>query len=175
MSLNHWCHPTIFSSVNPFSSGPQSFPASRSFPMSWIFASGGQSIGDSTSTSVLPMNIQGWFTLGLIGLIALLSKGLSRVFSRTRIPKHQFFGAQLSLWSNSHICTCLLKNHSLDYMDLCQQSNVSGWGYWWTFQVQCVGIDGWCSVRKMKDPVLKSCQGRDSTITLTGKTHIICQ
>ena len=79
--LSQWCHPTISSSVVPFSSSPQSFPASGSFPLSQFFSSGGQSIGASTSAPVLPVSIQGWFTLRLIGLISLLSKGLSRVFS----------------------------------------------------------------------------------------------
>ena len=88
-----WCHPTISSSVIPFSSHLQSFPASGSFPMRWLFTSGGQSIGISASASVLSMNIQGWFPLGLTGLISLLSKGLSRVFSSTAVQKHQFFGA----------------------------------------------------------------------------------
>ena len=100
--LSRWCHPTISCSVAPFSSHLQSFPASASFPMSWLFTSGGQSIG--TSASVLPMNIQDWFPLGLI----LQFKGLSRVFSSTMVQKHQFFGAQLSLWSSSHIHTLLL-------------------------------------------------------------------
>ena len=81
--LSQWCHPTISSSVIPFSSGLQSFPASGSFPMSWLFTSGGQSIGASASASVFPKNIQGWFALGLTGLISLQSKGLSRVFSST--------------------------------------------------------------------------------------------
>ena len=90
--LSWWCHPTISSSVTPFFSCPQSFPASRSFLMSWLFASGGQSIGASASASVLPMNIQGWFPLGLTGLISLLSKEVSRVSSSTTIRKHQFFG-----------------------------------------------------------------------------------
>ena len=103
---NEWCHPTISSSVTPFSSCPQSFPASGSFPMSQFFTSSSQSIG--VSASVLPMNIQGWFPLGWTGLISLLSKGLSRVFPSTTIWKHQFFGAQPSLWSNSHIHTWLL-------------------------------------------------------------------
>ena len=85
-----WCHPTISSSVIPFSC-LQSFPASGSFPMSQFFTSGGQSIGTSASASVLPMNIQGWFPLGLTGLISLLSKGLSRVSSRTTVWRHQFF------------------------------------------------------------------------------------
>ena len=104
---SHWCHPTISSSVVPFSSHLQSSPASGSFPMSQFFASGGQSIG--ASASVLPMNIQGWFPLRLTGLISLQSKGLSRVFSSTTDQKHQFFGAQLSSQSNSHIHTWLLE------------------------------------------------------------------
>ena len=98
-----WCHPAISSSVVPFSSCPQSFPASRFFQMSQLFASGGQSIGVSASTSVLPMNTQDWSPLGWAGWISLQSKGLSRVFSNTTIQKHQFFSTQLSLWSNSHI------------------------------------------------------------------------
>ena len=88
-----------------FSSCPQSFPASRSFPMSCFFISGGQSVGASASASVLPMNIQGWFPLGLTGLISLQSKGISRVFSDTTVGKHQFFGTQPSLRTNPHICT----------------------------------------------------------------------
>ena len=104
-----WCHPTILSSVVPFSSCLQSVPASGSFLMSWLFESGGQSIGVSASTSVLPMNIQDWLPLGCTGLIALLFKGPSRVFSNTTVQKHQFFSAQLSLWSNSHIHTWLLE------------------------------------------------------------------
>ena len=94
---SQWCHPTISSSVIPFSSCLLSFPASGSFPMSQFFASGGQSSGVSASASVLPMNIQGWFPLGLTGLISLQSKGLSRVFSNTTVQKHQFLGVQLSL------------------------------------------------------------------------------
>ena len=90
--LSRWCHPTISSSVLPFSSSLLSFPASGSFPMSQFFASGGQSIG--TSASVLPMNIQDWFPSGLTSLISLCSQGLSRVFSNTTIQKHQFFGTQ---------------------------------------------------------------------------------
>ena len=108
--LSWWHYPAISSSVAPFSC-PQSFPASGSFPMSQLFALGGQSIG--TSESVLPMNIQGLFPLGLIGLISLLSKGLSRVFSTTTICKHEFFGAQPSLWSNSHIHKWLLEKPEL--------------------------------------------------------------
>ena len=97
MSTKCWCHPTISSYVVPFSSCPQSFPASGSFQMSQLFTSGGQSIGASASTSVLPMNIQDWFPLGWTGWIPLLSKGLSRVFSNTIVQKHQFFGAQVYL------------------------------------------------------------------------------
>ena len=105
--LNQWCHPTISSSVIPFSSSLQSFPASGSFPVSHFFTLGGQGIGASASAWVLPMNIQDWFPSGLTGLISLLSKGLSRVFSNTTVQKHQFFG--ISLWSNSHIHTWLLE------------------------------------------------------------------
>ena len=96
------CHPTISSSIIPFSCLP-SFPASGYFPMRWFFTSGDQSIGVSASASVLPMNIQDWFPLGLTGLIAMQSKGLSRIFSNTTVQKHQFFSSQFSLWSNSHI------------------------------------------------------------------------
>ena len=95
--LSRWCHPAISSSVVPFSSCPQSFPASGSFPMSQLFTWGGLSIGVSASTSVPPMNTQDWFPLGWTGWISLESKGLSRVFSNTTVQKHQFFGAQLSL------------------------------------------------------------------------------
>ena len=102
--LSQWCHPTISSSVIPFSSCLQSFPESGSFPMSQLFASDGQSIGVSTSTSVLPMNTQDWSPLGWTGWISLQSKGLSGVFSNTTVQKHQFFSTQLSSWSNSHIC-----------------------------------------------------------------------
>ena len=105
--LSWWCYPTISSSVTPFSSCLQSFPASGSFPTSQLFTSDGQSIG--ASVSVLPINIQDWFPLGLTGLISLLPKGLSKVFSSTTIPKHQFFSAQSSLWSYSHICIWLLE------------------------------------------------------------------
>ena len=110
-----WCHPTISSSVIPFSSCLPSFPASGSFQMSQFFTSGGQSI--EASASVLPVNIQDWFPLGLTGLISLQSKGLSRVFSNTTVQKHQFFGTQPSLWSNSHTHTWLLEKpyHWLDW------------------------------------------------------------
>ena len=95
--LNQWCHPTISSSVIPFSSHLQFFPASRSFQMSQFFPLGSQSIGVSASASVLPMNIQDWFPLGWTGWISLQPEGLSRVFSNTTVQKHQFFGTQLSL------------------------------------------------------------------------------
>ena len=105
--LSRWCHPTILSSVIPFSSCLQSFPASGSFQRSQLFAWGGQSIG--VSTLVLPMNTQDWFPLGWTGWISLYSKGLSRVFSNAIIQKHQFFSDQLSSQSNSHIHTWLLE------------------------------------------------------------------
>ena len=101
-SLSQWCYPTITSSATLFSFCLQSFPASRSFPKSQFLASCGQSIRASVSASVLPMNIQGWFPVGLIGLISLQSKRLSRVFSSTTIWKHQFFSAQASLVQLSH-------------------------------------------------------------------------
>ena len=107
--LSRWCHPTISSSVVPFSSCPQSFPASGLFPMSQLFASDGQSIGVSASKSVRPMNIPDWFPLGWTGWISLQSKGLWRVFSNTTVQKHQFLLAQFSLKSNSHIHTWLLE------------------------------------------------------------------
>ena len=106
--LSQQCHSTISLPVTPFSSCPQSFPASGSFLMSQFFASGGQSIGVSASTSVLPMNIQDWFSSELTGWISLQSKGLSRVFSNTTVQKHQFFSVQ-SLWSNSQIHRWLLE------------------------------------------------------------------
>ena len=117
-----WCHPAISSSVVPFSSCPQSLLASGSFPVSQLFAWGGQIIGVSASASVLPMNTQDWSPLGWTGWISLQSK---RVFSNTTVQKQQFFGAQLSSQSNSHIHTWPLENHSLDQTDLCWQSSVS--------------------------------------------------
>ena len=95
--LSQWCHPAISSSVVPFSSCPQSLPASGSVPMSQFFTSGGQSIGVSASTPVLPVNIRDWFPLGWTGWISLQSRGLSRVFSNITVQKHQFWRAQLSL------------------------------------------------------------------------------
>ena len=131
--LSQWCHPIISSSVIPFSSCLQSFPASSGKDLSRVFsnesvlqvASGDQSIGASASASVLTMNIQGWFPLGLTGLIFLLSKWLSRVFSSTTAQKHQCFSTQPFLLSSSHICTWLWKNHSFDQTDLFWQRNVS--------------------------------------------------
>ena len=128
--LSWWCHPTISSSVVPFSSCLQSFPASGSTLMSQFFISGGQSIEVSASASVLPMNIQDWFPLGWTGLISLQSKGLSRVFSNTTVPKHQFFGAQPSLWSNSHIHTWLLEK---PYRPLSAKWYLSFW-------LHCLGL-----------------------------------
>ena len=106
---SQWCHPAISSSVVPFSSCPQSLPASGSFQMSQLFTWGGLSTGVSALTSVLPMNTQGWFPLEWIGWISLQSKGLSRVFSNTTVQKHQFFGTQPSSQSNSHIHKWLLE------------------------------------------------------------------
>ena len=107
--LSQWCRPTISSSVIPFSSHLQSFPATGSFQLSQFFTVGGQSIRVSATASVLPMNIQDWFPLGWTGWISLQSKGLSRVFSNITLQKHQFFETQPSLVSNSHILTWLLE------------------------------------------------------------------
>ena len=107
--LSQGCHPAISSSVVPFSSSLQSFPASGSLPKSQFFASIGWSIGVSASASILPMNIQDWFPLGWTGWITLQSKGLSRVFSNDTVQKHRFLGAQLSLWSNSYVYAWLLE------------------------------------------------------------------
>ena len=123
--LSRWCHPTISSSAAPFSFCLKSFSASGSFPMSLLFASDGQSVGTSALASLLPMNIQGWFPLGLTGLIYLLSKGLSVVFSRTTVQKHQFFGTQLLYGPTVTSVHDYWKNHSFDYTHLCWQSDVS--------------------------------------------------
>ena len=111
---SQWCHPAISSSVVPFSSCPQSLPASESFPMSQLFSWGGQSTGVSALASVLPMNMQDWSPLGWIGWISLQSKGLSRVFSNTTVQKHQFFGVQLSLCPTLISIHDYWKNHSFD-------------------------------------------------------------
>ena len=107
----HWVRDAIqpFHPLSPFSSCPQSFQVSGSLAVFQLFASGSRSIGASASALVLAMNIQSWLPLGLTGLISLLSKGFSRVFSNTTVQKHKFFGTQLSFWSNSHIHTQLLK------------------------------------------------------------------
>ena len=120
--LRQWCHPTISSSLILFSSRLQSFPASGSFPMSQFFPSGGQSIGVSASASFLPMNIQDWFPLGWTGWVSLLSKGLWRVFS-----KPQFKNLVLSFLYSPTLTSIhdYWKNYSFDYMDLCQQNDVS--------------------------------------------------
>ena len=125
MSIESVMPSTISSSVVPFSSCRQSFPASGSFPMSWIFTSGSQSIGVSASTSVLPMNIQDWFPLGLTGLISLQSKGLSRVFSNTTVPNHQFSGTRLLYDPVLTYIHDYWENHRFDYTDLCWQSDDS--------------------------------------------------
>ena len=123
--LSRWCHPTISFSVAPFSSCPQSFPASGSSQMSQLLASGGHTIGVSASTSVLPMNTQGWSPLGWPGWISLQSQGLSRVFSNTTVQKHQFFSGLFSSQSNSHIHTWPLEKPQPWLDGLCWQSNVS--------------------------------------------------
>ena len=107
--LSQWCHPAISSSVIPFSSCPQSLPASKSFPMSQLFAWGGQSTRVSALASFLPKKSQGWSPSEWTGWISFQSKGLSRVFSNTTVQKHQFFSAQPSAQSNSHIHTWLLE------------------------------------------------------------------
>ena len=117
--LSQWCHPTVLSCF-PLLLLPWIFPSIRSFPMSQLFESGGQGIGASGEASVLPMNIQGWFPLGLTDWISLLSKGFQRVFSSTTVRKLWFFGTQPSLWFHDY-----WKNHSSDYMDLWQESDVS--------------------------------------------------
>ena len=123
--LSQWCHPTISASVTPFSFCSQSFPASGSFPVNWLFTSGGQSTEALALASVFPMNIQGWFPLGLTDLVPLLSKGLSRVFSSTAVLKHQFFSTKPSLWTSSHIHTWLLEKPYPWLTDFCWQSDVS--------------------------------------------------
>ena len=120
--LSYWCHPTISSSFFLFSSCPQSFPASGSFLRSLLC---GQTIGASALASVLPVSIQGWFPLGLIALISLLSKGLSRVFSSITVWKHQFFSTQPSVRSNSNIHPYMTTGKIIALTILCWQSNVS--------------------------------------------------
>ena len=123
--LSWWCHPTILSSVTLFSSCPQSFPALRSFPMSQLLASGGQSIGGWALASVLPGNIQGWFPLGLTDLISLLSKGLSRLFSNTTVQSINSSVPRLLYGPALTSTYDYWKNHSFYYSDLCQENDVS--------------------------------------------------
>ena len=132
--LSQWCYPSISSFVTSFSSCLQSLNSSRVFSMSQFFVSGSQSIGASASAAVFPVNIQGWFSLGLTGLISFRIDWFDLLAVQWNLKsllqhhnsKHQFFSTEPSLWSNSHICTWLLeKTHSFDYMDLCQQSDVS--------------------------------------------------
>ena len=125
MSIESVIRLAISSSATTFSLCLQSFPASRSFPVSPLFTSGSQKIGASASESVLSMSIQGWFPLGLTCLISLLSKRLSRVFSSATIWKHRFFHAQTSLWSNSNTVHYYWKYHTFDYTHLCWQCDVS--------------------------------------------------
>ena len=126
---SQWCHPAISSSVVPFSSCPQSLPASEAFPMSQLFTWGGQSIGVSALGSVLPKNTQDWSPLERTAWISLQSKGFSRVFSNTTVQKHQFFGAQLSSKSNSHLYTWPMEKPYPWLDGLCWQSNVSAFEY----------------------------------------------
>ena len=131
--LSRWCHPTISSSVIPFSSHLQSFPASGSFQMSQFFPSGGQSIGLLASASVLPMNIQDWFLLGWTGWISLLSKGLSRVFSKTTVQKHQFFGAQSDTteWLHFHFLLSCIGEGNGNPLQCSWLENSRDGGAWW--------------------------------------------
>ena len=143
--LSQWCHPAISSSVIPFSSRLQSFPESGSFPVSQFFSPGGQSVGVSASASVLPMNIQDWFPSGWAGWISLQSTGLSRVFSNTTVQKHQFFGAQLSLWFSSFIF------RSLSYRTkcVCAVTSVESGSLWpygpWPARLLCPWDSPYCS------------------------------
>ena len=157
--LSRWCHPAISSSVVPFSSCPQSLPASGSFPMSQLFASGGQNIGVSASTSVLPMNTQDWSPLGWTSWISLQSKGVSRVFCNTTVQKHQFFGTQLSSVQLSFSPTLSVQlSHPSCYKNLTPKSQwlngvnnyfpFDGWGFYqkqhitnlWRKKRLCLGI-----------------------------------
>ena len=136
-----WCHPTILSSAAHFCSCLQSIPESGSFPMSQFFASDGQSIGVPASASGLPMTIQDWFPLGLMGLVSLLSKGLSRVFSKTTVQKHKFFDAVLFLFLFLFFYSPTLKSImttekaiALCQMDLCWWFHLHIWSYWYFSQ-----------------------------------------
>ena len=141
--LSRWCHPTISSSVVPFSSCLQSFPASGSFPMSCLFPSGGQSIGASSSASVLPMNNQDWFPIRLTDLVSLQSKGLSRVFSSTTVQKYQFFDAHPSLWWRIHnLKFTFLTTFKLDYKESWVSKNWCFWLRCWKDSRESLGLQG---------------------------------
>ena len=127
--LNQWCPPTNLILCFPFPLLPSIFSRIRVFSVSKFFTSDGQSTGASTLASVLPMNIQGWVSVGLTGLNSLLSKGLSRVFSSTTVWKRQFLNVWPSLWYNSHTIHGYWKNYSFDCMDLCWQSDISAFYY----------------------------------------------
>ena len=130
--LSQWCHPTISSSVTPFPAYPQSFPASGSLQISQLFTSGGQSIGVSASASVLPMNTQDWSPLGWTSWISLQSKGRSRVSSNTTVQKHQFFSAELSSQSNSHLYMTTGKTITLTRQTF---------AYWHLNSIKSMGFD----------------------------------
>ena len=144
--LSQWCHPTISSSVTPFSSCPQSFLAPGNFPMSWLCTSGGQSIGASTLALVLPVNIQGWFSLRLTGLISfrtgwfdlLAVQGTFKSLSSTTVQKHQLFGLSLIYGPTLTSAHDYWKNLSFDYINLCWQSDV-----WLCFLTCCLGLPWW--------------------------------
>ena len=186
--LSRWYHPTISSSVIPFSSRLQSFPASGSFLMSQLFASGGQSIGVSASASVLPMNVQDWFPLGWTGWISLMSTGLSRVFSSTTVWKHQFFDIQPSLTSIYDYWKC---KHLLFFFFFFTKVCIHfrpvlglSWGTWgsfiaaWGVLSSCgMGLSylGACGIlvpRPEIEPMSPALEGGFLTIGPPGKSHI---
>ena len=148
-----WCHPTISSPVISFFSYLRSFPTSGSFSVSQFFTSVSQSIGISASTSVLLMNIQDWFPLGLMGWISLQTKGLSRVFFNTTVKKHQFFCVQPSLWSNSHKCMFLYHHisQSLTLESAFYFRRQRHWGFTW---LQVEAEEGkvcfWCCYKEAR-------------------------
>ena len=146
--LSQGCHETISSSLYPFFSRLQSFPASGSFQMSQLFTLGGQNIRVSASASVLPMTIQDWFPLGWIDRISLQTKGLSRVFSNTTVQKHQFFGASFLYSPTLTSIHDYWKNHSFDYTDFCEQS----WTIKTTEHQRIDTLKLWCSERLLRVP-----------------------
>ena len=174
--LSGWCHPTISSSVVPFSC-LQFFPASGSFQMNQLFMSGGQRIGVWASVSVLPMNIKDLFPLGWTGWNSLQSKGVSRVFFNTEVQKHQFFSTQLSLWSKSHIHTWLLENHRWQLVYRMRPNSLTGCLFhfsgllWWLS-----GKESTCQCRIHKfDPWIGKILWRKEwlpiPVFLLGKSH----